>query len=167
MILCMNQKKDLSVTSYSSLYEGENNADYIKIIIPKELNGINISDCSVTLNIVNQDNMGDIIEFTDIQQYDDNYDYSEFCISNKFTYKPGNIQLWVEVLNAEKKLVAKSSIATIRIKPHIGVEEIIPEQGLSLIESMRMRLDELEGYINLLKANQLFIVEKDNDGGGE
>ncbi len=104
---------------------------------------------------------------TRIENYDDNYDYSEFCISNKFTYKPGNIQLWVEVLNAEKKLVAKSSIATIRIKPHIGVEEIIPEQGLSLIESMRMRLDELEGYINLLKANQLFMVEKDNDGGGE
>ena len=168
MILNMDKDKTLRVTKYSNNYEGENNAENIKILLPIMINGCDIKDCSIYLNFINQDEVGNILDLTPLlMTYNDCLYQFNLQMSNMFTYKAGKIQLWLKIINAKNEMVAKSSVATLTIKPHIETEEIIPEQQLSALESLTIQigalqenLTNIQEYINVLRENTLLAIKQ-------
>ena len=99
MVLKMSKDKTLIMTVPSITYEGEHNAEMIKIIIPKFINGNNISECLICLNFVNSDNLGKSIDVTEFLQDHSEQSYSlEIPMDNIFTYKAGNLNIWLKIL---------------------------------------------------------------------
>lgn len=171
----MDNDKSLRITKNSNNFKGENNAENIKILLPIMVNSCNTKDCSIYLNIVNQDEEGNILDITPLLTVYNDYSYQfNLQMSNMFTYKAGKVQLWIKIINAEKEMVAKSSIVTLTIKPHIDAEEIIPEQQLSVLESLTIQvsalkdamdsfwesLENIQTYINALSENTILTAKE-------
>ena len=93
----MSKDKSLVITRSSTTYEGEHNAETIKIIVPKLINNNEIDKCLVWLNFINSDNLGRAIDITEfLQDYSDRYYSLEIPMDNIFTYKSGNINIWLK-----------------------------------------------------------------------
>ena len=152
MVLKMSNDKSLVITHSANAYEGENNAENIKILLPIYINDYDIRDCSVYLNIVNQDGVGDIIDISsDLTKYNDSLYQYDLLMSNVFTYKAGKIQLWIKIIEASQEIILKSDSVYCTIKPHIEIEEFIPEQQLTLIEDLTIKINNLLTEVQAVK----------------
>ena len=58
-----------------------------------------------------------------------------------FTYEPGTIEMWIKVLHSPTQMVAKTNEVVYTIKPHKEIEGTIPEQEMSIIDGLVMKLD--------------------------
>ncbi len=124
MVLKMSKDKSLIMTVPSVTYEGEHNAETIKIIVPKLINDNDISGCLVWLNFINSDNFGKKIDVTEfLQDYSDRYYSFEIPMDNIFTYKAGNIKMWLKILREDGEIIIKTNEITKVIMPHIEVED--------------------------------------------
>ena len=154
MILKMFNDKVLQITKNSDNYKGENNAENIKILLPKFFKDCDTRECTIYLNILNQDSAGNVFDVTSsLAEYNDELYQCNLLMSNMFTYKEGNIKLWIEIINSEKDMVAKSSIVCLVVLPHINVEEVIPEQDLSVLEDLTIQIGSLSDEIKSLQEN--------------
>lgn len=167
LVLKMSEDKTLTVTKRGNTYQDEHNAETIKIILPKLVNSIDLTDCHIYLSFINQEGLGQVIEVSEfIVEYTDCFYSIEIPMHKVFTYKEGNISIWVKILNSEKMMVAKTNVVSHKIKPHIEVEGTIPEQELSILESMAVKLDatsikvdEVSGRIQAIVDGEEQIVQ--------
>ena len=171
----MSKDKTLIITKQSNTYEDENNAESIKIYLSKYVNGIDLKECSVWLGFINQTGLGDQHELTDcLTKYSDDYYVIEKPMGQIFTYEPGNIEMWIKMLYSPTKMVAKTNDVTYAIKPHKEIDGTIPEQGMSIIDSLTMKLDEvtakvedIDEYVSELQQGEVLLVQPSNDEAGE
>lgn len=170
IILNVSESRDLNIISRGSTYENENNAEKIRIIFPEEINSHNISDCVVNLNIINQNGEGDIIDITPLlTNYSKGGYYCEIDVSNKITHIPGRILMWFEIINTEYNMVAKTGIVGHIIKEHSDAVDIIPEQSISLLDDLQMKMEsvisdiaDIQGYVNTLKQGVVLLADYDD-----
>ena len=142
MILKMSKDKTLTVTKSGNTYQDENNAETIKIILPKVINSIDLKDCYIYLSFINQQGLGNVSELTEyIAEYSDDYYVIEVPMYQMFTYEPGTIEMWIKVLHSPTQMVAKTNEVVYTIKPHKEIEGTIPEQEMSIIDGLVMKLD--------------------------
>ena len=138
----MSKDKTLTVTKSGNTYQDENNAETIKIILPKVINSIDLKDCYIYLSFINQQGLGNVSELTEyITDYSDDYYVIEVPMYQMFTYEPGTIEMWIKVLHSPTQMVAKTNEVTYTIKPHEEIEGTIPEQEMSIIDGLVMKLD--------------------------
>ena len=138
----MTENKFLMVTKSGNTYQGEHNAETIKIILPKFVNNIDVKDCVVYLSFVNQEKRGNVIDITEyITNYSDKFYSIEIPMYKIFTYKEGNIKIWIKILNSGKVMVAKTNSVEYMINSHDEVDETIPDQELELLEHIAIKLD--------------------------
>lgn len=138
----MSKDKTLAVTKSGNTYQDENNAETIKIILPKVINSIDLKDCYIYLSFINQQGLGNVSELTEyITDYSDDYYVIEVPMYQMFTYEPGTIDMWIKVLHSPTEMVAKTNEVTYTIKPHKEIEGTIPEQEMSIIDGLVMKLD--------------------------
>ena len=143
MVLKMSKDKTLTITKTGNTYEDENNAETIKILLSRKVNGNDLSECFTHLCVINQDNLGDEINISkDLQEYGDDFYVVDLNITNKLTYKSGLIKLWVKILNSDNEMVAKTNTVTHQIKEHLDIEDYIPEQQLSLLDDFSIRTEQ-------------------------
>lgn len=141
MILKMDKDKSLRVTAHGNTYEDENNAEIIKIIVPKFINDTDLKDCSVYLNILNHEEVGDVIDITHfLSEHNDILYFCDLDMTNNFTYMSGEIKLWITVTNSEKEMYAKSDIVVYKVKPHYDVEEYIPKQNFTAFQQWQVEI---------------------------
>ena len=76
-----------------------------------------------------------------IAEYSDDYYVIEVPMYQMFTYEPGTIEMWIKVLHPPTEMVAKTNEVTYTIKAHKEVEGTIPEQEMSIIDGLVMKLD--------------------------
>ena len=141
-VLKMSKDKTLTVTKSGNTYQDENNAETIKIILPKVINSIDLKDCYIYLSFINQQGLGNVNDLTEyVTEYSDDYYVIEVPMYQMFTYEPGTIEMWIKVLHSPTEMVAKTNEVTYTIKPHKEIEGTIPEQEMSIIDGLVMKLD--------------------------
>lgn len=138
----MSKDKTLTVTKSGNTYQDENNAETIKIILPKVINSIDLKDCYIYLSFINQQGLGNVSDLTKyVTEYSDDYYVIEVPMYQMFTYEPGMIEMWIKVLHPPTQMVAKTNEVTYTIKPHKEIDGTIPEQEMSIIDGLVMKLD--------------------------
>ena len=141
--LKMTEDKILTITKAGNTYEDENNAEIIKVLLPRQVNGNDLSDCVIHLCVLNQENLGDEINIsTNLKEYNDDLYVADINITNNITYKSGQIQLWIKVLNSDNQMVAKTNPIIYQIKKHLDIKDYIPEQNLSLLDDFSLRMED-------------------------
>ena len=142
MVLKMSKDKTLTVTKSGNTYQDENNAETIKIILPKVINSIDLKDCYIYLSFINQQGLGNVSDLTEyVTDYSEDYYVIEVPMYQMFTYEPGTIEMWIKVLHSPTQMVAKTNEVVYTIKPHKEIEGTIPEQEMSIIDGLVMKLD--------------------------
>lgn len=138
----MSKDKTLTVTKSGNTYQDENNAETIKIILPKVINSIDLKDCYIYLSFINQQGLGNVSDLTKyVTDYLEDYYVIEVPMYQMFTYEPGTIEMWIKVLHSPTQMVAKTNEVVYTIKPHKEIEGTIPEQEMSIIDGLVMKLD--------------------------
>lgn len=138
----MSKDKTLVITKSGNTYQDENNAETIKIILPKVINSIDLKDCYIYLSFINQKGLGNVSDLTEyITYYSEDYYVVEVPMYQMFTYEPGTIEMWIKVLHSPTQMVAKTNEVVYTIKPHKEIEGTIPEQEMSIIDGLVMKLD--------------------------
>lgn len=138
----MSKDKTLTVTKSGNTYQDENNAETIKIILPKVINSIDLKDCYIYLSFINQQGLGNVSDLTEyVADYSEDYYVIEVPMYQMFTYEPGTIEMWIKVLHPPTQMVAKTNEVVYTIKPHKEIEGTIPEQEMSIIDGLVMKLD--------------------------
>ena len=149
LVLKMSEDRNLMITKRGNSYQDENNAENIKIILPKILNEIDLKNCDVYLCFANQNGVGDTIKITDgLVDYKENHYVTYVPILQTFTYMPGTIQMWVKILYTPSKMNAKSNEVTYTIKAHRDVEGNMPEHQMSIIDDLVTKMDETSGKVD-------------------
>lgn len=180
--LKMSANKTLTITKSGNTYQDENNAETIKIILPKAINSIDLKDCYIYLSFINQQGLGNVSDLTEyITEYSDTYYVIEVPVYQMFTYEPGNIEMWIKVLHSPTEMVAKTNEIIYTIKPHKEIEGTIPEQEMSIIDSLTMKLDattikvdevsgrveEIDDYVSELQQGEVLLVQPSNNETGK
>lgn len=138
----MSKDKTLVITKSGNTYQDENNAETIKIILPKEINSIDLKDCYIYLSFINQQGVGNVSDLTEyVTDYLEDYYVIDVPMYQMFTYEPGTVEMWIKVLHTPTKMVAKTNEVTYTIKQHKEIEGTIPEQEMSIIDGLVMKLD--------------------------
>ena len=110
--------------------------------MPKVINSIDLKDCYIYLSFINQQGLGNVSDLTEyVTEYSDDYYVIEVPMYQMFTYEPGTIEMWIKVLHSPTQMVAKTNEVVYTIKPHKEIEGTIPEQEMSIIDGLVMKLD--------------------------
>lgn len=178
----MSKDKTLTVTKSGNTYQDENNAETIKIILPKVINSIDLKDCYIYLSFINQQGLGNVSDLTEyVTDYSEDYYVVEVPMYQMFTYEPGTVEMWIKILHSPTQMVAKTNEVTYTIKPHKEIEGTIPEQEMSIIDNLvikmdstAIKVDEISGkvedidyYVSELQEGEVLLVQPSNDETGE
>lgn len=174
----MSKDKTLAVTKSGNTYQDENNAETIKIILPKVINSIDLKDCYIYLSFINQQGLGNVSDLTEyVVDYSEDYYVVEVPMYQMFTYEPGTIEMWIKVLHSPTQMVAKTNEVVYIIQSHKEIDGTIPEQEMSIIDGLVMKLDstaikvnevsgkvnEIDDYVSELQQGEVLLVQPSND----
>ena len=141
-VLKMFADRNLIITKSSNMYQDENNAEKLKIILPKKINNIDLNECHIYLGFINQAGLGDTCDITKyLIDYSDISYAIEMPMHQMFTYEPGIIEMWIKVLHSPTEMVAKTNEVSLFVRAHKEAEGVIPEQNMSVIDELTVRLD--------------------------
>lgn len=178
LILKMSSNKNLTITKSGNTYQDENNAEIIKIILSKTINGIDLKDCYIYLSFINQQGLGNVSDIKEyLKYYSEDYYMIEIPMYQMFTHEPGTIEMWIKILHSPTEMVAKTNEIKYNIKTHKEIEGTIPEQEMSIIDGLVMKLDStaikvddisgkvegIDDYVNELQQGKVLLVQPEND----
>lgn len=126
----MLEDKTLIVTKKGNTYQGENNAEIIKIILPRLLNGADIIDYRIYLHTLNKQNCGNKAELTEsLSVLDEKHYVAQFPVTEILTEEAGNIDMWLSILHSseDKSVLAKTNPITYTVKPHFQIADDIDD----------------------------------------
>lgn len=139
-------------TNSPVIYQGENNADKILILIPETYNELETRSCTVTLNwIVSSNGQGEEREkyFGNIRNIDPEEElYKNLLqyiipITNLVTIEPGNVELYLSISTSDKVLL-KSSVSKLTVVEHMDITEYIPVESIDLLADYIIKMEQLE-----------------------
>ena len=94
MVLKMSKDKTLVITKSGTTYKNEHNAEAIKIIMPKQIEGKDLKQCSIWLSFMNEEKLGKAIDVSEfLTDYSPTYYYIEIPMDNIFTYVAGKVRI--------------------------------------------------------------------------
>lgn len=154
-VLKMLENRSLVITKLSNIYQDENNAEQLKILLPKKINNVDLTECYVYLNFLNQTGAGNVCDITEyLNDYSDANYAIEVPMYRMFTYEPGIIQMWIKVVHFPSDMVAKTNEVSLFVKVHKETDGTIPEHEMSLIsglveklESTATKVEEVDGKL--------------------
>lgn len=174
MVLKMTADRTLIITKQGNTYQDENNAEMLKIILPKVLNGIDLKDCYVYLSFINQQNLGNVCDLTEyVAEYNNDYYVVEVPMYQMFTHESGAVRMRVKVLHTVTEMVAKTNEVSFTVQAHSEIEETIPEQEMSIIDGLVTKLDataikvdevsgkveDIDDYVEKLQQGEVLLVQ--------
>ena len=94
MVLKMSKDKTLMITVSSATYKDEHNAETIKVIMPKQIEGKDTKMCSIWLCFINEKKLGKAISISEfLADHSSSSYFVEFPMDNIFTYVAGEIKI--------------------------------------------------------------------------
>ena len=144
MVLKMSKDKNLIMTVPSTTYKDEHNAEKIKIIMPKQVDNVDLKQLSVWLCFMNEKKLGKAISLTEfLADHSPSSYFIEFPMDNIFTYVAGTVKIWLKLLDEQTGMVDYTNyvIKHICTHPNEELEGEITEQEHSILESLMSKLD--------------------------
>lgn len=136
ILLKLNTDKSLTLTSNSNIYKLENNSDRIWVILPTVINNISLVGCTILLKVLNQDNIGSSIPLTPEAESYKGYLQCIVPITKDWTYKAGDITLWIKIIQPTNELILKTSEAKLKIYDSREADGVMPEQSQTSIDQL-------------------------------
>ena len=138
-IIFREDNKSFNKINDITLFEGEENADYLEILVPQKYNNIDLSDCNIRLTYITSDNHENTFLINEYKQdilYKDNFLYL-INIDERFTSVVGKIQMYLTFSKSdEKDILFKSGVATMFIKDHPSGNNELTEKELDIIDQV-------------------------------
>jgi hypothetical protein len=180
----MSKDKTLVITKSSTTYKNEHNAETIKIIIPKQIDGKDTKQCSIWLSFMNEEKLGRAIDVSEfLKDYSSTYYYIEIPMDNIFTYVAGKVRIWLKLLDSHTEMVDFTNEVTHYIYNHSDeeLEGEITEQERSVLESLAFKLDatsiqlgevtakveDIDEYVSELQEGEVLLVQPSNNKNEE
>ena len=140
----INPDKSISVSSGSPNYKGENITNSLRFLIPPDLNGIDITNATIELNIINSLNAGNIYPLTvDTVPYNETLLSYTYEITTLFTNNPDTYSYWLTITSSENE-VLKTATSTFVVGDKPQSTSIIPDSEQDLIDNIIYRIEVLE-----------------------
>lgn len=142
----MDSDKNLKITPNTvnkKNYKGENNFETLSVIYPKILDDKDLTQYIVQINIINQDNVGDVIDVVNPIDMENGFLKFDYQIPDEWTYEVGEILLWLKILNTDG-IVGYTNEIKIPITDTKEISTFIPEQQLTLLDQWTIRMNEVE-----------------------
>lgn len=140
----INPDKSISISSGSPNYKGENITNALRFLIAPDLNGIDIANATIELNIINSASAGNIYPLTvDTIPYNDTLLSYTFIITTLFTNTPDTYSYWLTITSSENE-VLKTATATFVVQDKLQSTSIIPDTEQDLIDNIIYRIEVLE-----------------------
>ena len=140
----INPDKSISVSSGSPNYQGENITNSLRFLIPPNLNGIDIANATIELNIINSLKAGNIYPLTiDTVPYNDTLLSYTYEITTLFTNNPDTYSYWLTITSSENE-VLKTATSTFVVQDKPQSTSVIPESEQDLIDNIIYRIEVLE-----------------------
>lgn len=146
MILKMYEDKELVIAKTGNTYQDENNAETIKIYLPKIVNGIDIGTCSVWLSFLTS-NTGDAVEIKNMSTYSDYYYVASLPMHQIFTEVVGNINMWINVVNKDKDFYLTTNPVSYTVKEKCVIDGETPVPDAPPVGSALERLKDVENAV--------------------
>lgn len=152
----MGEDKTLTRSEMPTIFEGENNADKIQILLPESYNEINIRDCTVTFNWLQTGtenegkNNGNIKVLTfEEDLYNDRYLQSILPITITETANVGQIEIYLVLTKPDNTLLMKTNMATMEIKRHKEITDYVPDEQISLLGDYLIRMQQMQNTCDI------------------
>ena len=140
----INPDKSISVSSGSPNYKGENITNSLRFLIPPDLNGIDITNATIELNIINSLKAGNIYSLTvDTVPYNETLLSYTFEITTLFTNNPDTYSYWLTITSSENE-VLKTATSTFVVQDKPQSTSVIPDSEQDLIDNIIYRIEVLE-----------------------
>ena len=144
-IIKMGTDKSLVVTIHSTIYQGESNADVLTFIIPMTYEGIDISECVVTLRYILPDGTGGSEELElYIEPYNNNYYQYHLGVKSSFTMYDGEIEVWLTLLGAENEMLLRSGATVVEIVATKDITDYFSSSEMNQLDKLALKVAELE-----------------------
>lgn len=149
-VLNMSENKKLILSHNTTTYVGENNADSIKIFLPKQFQGFDLkNECFAILYVIIPDSenemlvSGDAIELK--LEYDSKSDryISNFDIGELYTQKEQNVILKIQILKGGEVLAYTNEVS-FRVVPHLTMNDIITDGDVKIFEQYILEMSEIK-----------------------
>lgn len=95
ILLRLNEDKTLSIVSKSKIYQYENNAHRIELLVPKDIEGNDSSNFRAWLFGSFDSSFGDFIELTEKEPYKSSHIKFSGSLSKRLTQAYGILKAWV------------------------------------------------------------------------
>ena len=144
MVLKMSKDRTLIMTVPKTTYKDEHNAETVKVIMPKQIEGKDAKLYSIWLCFINEKKLGKAISVTEfLADHSSSSYFIEFPMDNIFTYVAGAIKIWLKLLDEQTGMVDYTNYVTKHICPHPNeeLEGEITEQEHSILETLMSKLD--------------------------
>lgn len=147
--IIMNERKELYKTTTPTIYQYENNADEILILLPEHYHNLNLRECSVTLNWLQsseneEENKGNIKQLDfEKELYNDSYLQSIVPLTVTETATVGDIEIFLNIINERNQVDMKTGSVFLSVNPHKKIMDYIPEESLSLLSDYMIKMQQL------------------------
>lgn len=164
--LVINENKRAILNKSTSVYQGENYADIIHIMIVPTYNELSIKDeCVVMYSFYTEDET-EIIDSGEIGDWlnaNNGYLESEIPITKNITQNEGRVILGIEILSTANDLVAKANSVGIEVNHYPKSDKALSEGTLSLLEQWEFRMTKLKEHFENSVNEVIEIKENIND----
>jgi hypothetical protein len=153
--LIMNSNKELQRTTTPTIYQNENNADEILILLPQKYGNVSIKDCSVTINLLqtttDNTNTGNIklLEFKE-DLYKDLYLQAIVPITVTETATAGMIEVFLNIVHETNQVDIKTGSTFLEIKKHKKVTDFIQDGQIDLLSDYLIKMQQLMNSCNVI-----------------
>lgn len=153
----MENDKSLTTTIHSTIYQGERDADTLVLVIPKQYEEQNLSDCTLLLRYILPDDTGHSEEL-EMYPIPHNTEYNQYRLSvgSNFTASPGRITLWLTAVDFDDNVVLHTGEAIVEITPYKAIEDFLPPERVNQLDKI---MGQLQSILNG-GANGLFYNEE-------
>lgn len=160
--IVMDGKKNLKMIKPGVIYQGENNCDTIRFLVPYTYGVINLESSSVLLNWIfhyyddlaeseiesTPDTDGNIKLLTLVPSEEkEGYLTCNVPISVKYTSRVCNIELWLEV-KTEDSVLLKTNTVFFQVNPHVNITNYIEDGEIDLLSDLLIKMEQLQNTCN-------------------
>lgn len=154
--IIMNNKKELRLTTTPTIYQNENNADSILVLLPEYYGDISLRECGVTLNWiqpnsgVDESYSGDIkrLEFLP-ELYKSIYLQAIVPITVTETNVAGDIEIFLQIVNPNNSLDMRTGSTSIGVKSHKNISNYVPKETIDLLSDYLIKMQQISNTCDL------------------
>lgn len=146
----MNDKKGLRLTSTPTIYQNENNADSILVLLPEYYGDISLAECSVTLNWIqpdfdNENGYSGNIKKLDFlpELYNDVYLQAVVPITVTQTNTVGDIEVFLQIVSSVNNLDMRTGSTYINVKSHKNISNYVPDETIALLSDYLIKMQQI------------------------